>query len=81
MLNEKTKLVSMVYISNVLGAILPVEQVAEAAHKVFKWRGFIDTILVKSLYSCFVTQFNPVSASLAQILRNHLFYISCMLKL
>ena len=37
MLNEKTKLVSMVYISNVLGAVLPVEQVAEAAHKVLDW--------------------------------------------
>ena len=34
MLNEKTKLVSMVYISNVLGCILPAEQVTEAAHKV-----------------------------------------------
>lgn len=34
LLNEKTKLVSLVYISNVLGCVLPVQQVSEAAKKV-----------------------------------------------
>lgn len=34
MLNEKTKIVGLVYISNVLGAIAPVQQISEAAHKV-----------------------------------------------
>ena len=33
MLNEKTKLVGLVYISNVLGGIAPVQQISEAAHK------------------------------------------------
>ncbi len=34
MLNPKTKLVAMVHVSNMLGAVTPMEQVAEAAHKV-----------------------------------------------
>ena len=34
MLNEKTKLVSLVYVSNVLGSVVPAEQISEAAHKV-----------------------------------------------
>lgn len=33
MLNEKTKIVALVYISNVLGGIAPVQQISEAAHK------------------------------------------------
>lgn len=34
MLNEKTKFVSLIYVSNVLGSVLPVQEVSEAAHKV-----------------------------------------------
>ena len=34
MLNKKTKIVALVYISNVLGGIAPVQQISEAAHKV-----------------------------------------------
>ena len=40
MLNEKTKLVGLVYISNVLGGVAPVQQISEAAHKVRACRLF-----------------------------------------
>lgn len=34
LLSEKTKMVSLGYVSNVLGSVAPVQQIAEAAHKV-----------------------------------------------
>ena len=34
MITPKTKMVALVHVSNMLGAVLPVHDVAEAAHKV-----------------------------------------------